>query len=222
MLPLTVLEERIGYTFKNKELLRRAMTHRSFSAEHNERLEFLGDSVLNCVIGNALFLKDKHFDEGSLSRVRSNLVRQSALAEIAERIGISDFLKVGAGEKHTGGNHRPSTIADAVEAIFGAVFTDGGFEEAQTVIIRLYEPMLSQLTPTTLGKDAKTNLQEVLKGCTTDCLYDIVEIRGAPHDQNLKFESISPISNLTDGRGHRRQAEQDAAQKLWIAKPLEI
>ena len=117
MLPLTVLEERIGYTFKNKELLRRAMTHRSFSAEHNERLEFLGDSVLNCVIGNALFLKDKHFDEGSLSRVRSNLVRQSALAEIAERIGISDFLKVGAGEKHTGGNHRPSTIADAVEAL---------------------------------------------------------------------------------------------------------
>lgn len=98
MLPLTVLEERIGYTFKNKELLRRAMTHRSFSAEHNERLEFLGDSVLNCMIGNALFLKDKHFDEGSLSRVRSNLVRQSALAEIAERIGISDFLKVGAGE----------------------------------------------------------------------------------------------------------------------------
>ena len=106
-----------------------------------------------------MFLKDKHFDEGSLYRVRSNLVRQSALAEIAERIGISDFLKVGAGEKHTGGNHRPSTIADAVEAIFGAVFTDGGFEEAQTVIIRLYEPMLSQLTPTTLGKDAKTNLQ---------------------------------------------------------------
>jgi len=102
MLPLTVLEERIGYTFKNKELLRRAMTHRSFSAEHNERLEFLGDSVLNCVIGNALFLKDKHFDEGSLSRVRSNLVRQSALAEIAERIGISDFLKVGEGQNHTG------------------------------------------------------------------------------------------------------------------------
>ena len=89
MLPLTVLEERIGYTFKNKELLRRAMTHRSFSAEHNERLEFLGDSVLNCVIGNALFLKDKHFDEWSLSRVRSNLVRQSALAEIAEHEKIS-------------------------------------------------------------------------------------------------------------------------------------
>ena len=205
MLPLTVLEERIGYTFKNKELLRRAMTHRSFSAEHNERLEFLGDSVLNCVIGNALFLKDKHFDEGSLSRVRSNLV-------------ISDFLKVGAGEKHTGGNHRPSTIADAVEAIFGAVFTDGGFEEAQTVIIRLYEPMLSQLTPTTLGKDAKTNLQEVLQRMHFGLpLYDIVEIRGAPHDQ--EFEVRVGIS-LTGVGKSRRQAEQDAAQKALDSEAI--
>ena len=133
--PHRFLQLRISYasfnSFRRKNRLyvqeQRALAPRddapSFSAEHNERLEFLGDSVLNCVIGNALFLKDKHFDEGSLSRVRSNLVRQSALAEIAERIGISDFLKVGAGEKHTGGNHRPSTIADAVEAIFGAVFT---------------------------------------------------------------------------------------------------
>lgn len=131
MLPLSELENRIGYKFKNESLLKRAMTHRSFSSENNERLEFLGDSVLNCVIGNALFLKDKHFDEGSLSRVRSNLVKQSALAEIAERIGISEFLRVGEGELHTGGNRRPSTIADAVEAIFGAVFTDSGFESAQ-------------------------------------------------------------------------------------------
>ena len=204
MLPLTVLEERIGYTFKNKELLRRAMTHRSFSAEHNERLEFLGDSVLNCVIGNALFLKDKHFDEGSLSRVRSNLVRQSALAEIAERIGISDFLKVGAGEKHTGGNHRPSTIADAVEAIFGAVFTDGGFEEAQTVIIRLYEPMLSQ---------------RMHNGLT---LYDIVEIRGAPHDQEFEVRVDIPDLgiSLTGVGKSRRQAEQDAAQKALDSEAI--
>ena len=213
MLPLTVLEERIGYTFKNKELLRRAMTHRSFSAEHNERLEFLGDSVLNCVIGNALFLKDKHFDEGSLSRVRSNLVRQSALAEIAERIGISDFLKVGAGEKHTGGNHRPSTIADAVEAIFGA----------ETVIIRLYEPMLSQLTPTTLGKDAKTNLQEVLQRMHFGLpLYDIVEIRGAPHDQEFEVRVDIPDLgiSLTGVGKSRRQAEQDAAQKALDSEAI--
>ena len=201
MLPLTVLEERIGYTFKNKELLRRAMTHRSFSAEHNERLEFLGDSVLNFVIGNALFLKDKHFDEGSLSRVRSNLVRQSALAEIAERIGISDFLKVGAGEKHT----------------------DGGFEEAQTVIIRLYEPMLSQLTPTTLGKDAKTNLQEVLQRMHFGLpLYDIVEIRGAPHDQEFEVRVDIPDLgiSLTGVGKSRRQAEQDAAQKALDSEAI--
>ena len=190
MLPLTVLEERIGYTFKNKELLRRAMTHRSFSAEHNERLEFLGDSVLNCVIGNALFLKDKHFDEGSLSRVRSNLVRQSALAEIAERIGISDFLKVG---------------------------------EAQTVIIRLYEPMLSQLTPTTLGKDAKTNLQEVLQRMHFGLpLYDIVEIRGAPHDQEFEVRVDIPDLgiSLTGVGKSRRQAEQDAAQKALDSEAI--
>ena len=226
MLPLTVLEERIGYTFKNKELLRRAMTHRSFSAEHNERLEFLGDSVLNCVIGNALFLKDKHFDEGSLSRVRSNLVRQSALAEIAERIGISDFLKVRNQVEFnslTGGNHRPSTIADAVEAIFGAVFTDGGFEEAQTVIIRLYEPMLSQLTPTTLGKDAKTNLQEVLQRMHFGLpLYDIVEIRGAPHDQEFEVRVDIPDLgiSLTGVGKSRRQAEQDAAQKALDSEAI--
>ena len=105
MLPLSELENRIGYKFKNESLLKRAMTHRSFSSENNERLEFLGDSVLNCVIGNALFLKDKHFDEGSLSRVRSNLVKQSALAEIAERIGISEFLRVAYWRKSSSVNY---------------------------------------------------------------------------------------------------------------------
>ena len=191
-------------------------------AKHNERLEVLHDSVLNCVIGNALFVKDTHCDEGSLSRVSSNLVRPSALAEIAERIGISDFLKVGAGEKHTGGNHRPSTIADAVEAIFGAVFTDGGFEEAQTVIIRLYEPMLSQLTPTTLGKDAKTNLQEVLQRMHYGLpLYDIVEIRGAPHDQEFEVRVDIPDLGipLTGVGKSRRRADRMAPQKALEVEP---
>ena len=216
MLPLSELENRIGYKFKNESLLKRAMTHRSFSSENNERLEFLGDSVLNCVIGNALFLKDKHFDEGSLSRVRSNLVKQSALAEIAERIGISEFLRVGEGELHTGGNRRPSTIADAVEAIFGAVFTDSGFESAQTVIIRLYEPMLSKLTPDTLGKDPKTRLQEVLQ-CHHYGLpvYEVLEVRGLPHDQEfLVSVSVPKLDINLQGVGRsRRQAEQEAAQK---------
>ena len=216
MLPLSELENRIGYKFKNESLLKRAMTHRSFSSENNERLEFLGDSVLNCVIGNALFLKDKHFDEGSLSRVRSNLVKQSALAEIAERIGISEFLRVGEGELHTGGNRRPSTIADAVEAIFGAVFTDSGFESAQTVIIRLYEPMLSKLTPDTLGKDPKTRLQEVLQGHHYGLpVYEVLEVRAPPHDQEFRVSlSVPKLDINLQGVGRsRRQAEQEAAQK---------
>ena len=126
MLPLTELEERIGYEFTDKKLLRRAVTHRSFAQEHNERLEFLGDSVLNCVIGYALFLRDKHFNEGELSRVRANLVCEGTLFEIATRIDISSFLFMGEGEIKTGGAHRPSILADAMEAIFGAVFREAG------------------------------------------------------------------------------------------------
>ncbi len=121
MLPLEELEKRIGYTFKNKKYLKRAVTHRSFSSEHNERLEFLGDSVLGCVIGYALFQKEDHFNEGSLSRVRANLVKMQTLAEIGEKIGVWEFLCVGEGEMHQGGNRRPSTMSDAVEAIFGAL-----------------------------------------------------------------------------------------------------
>lgn len=223
LLPLEELEKRIGYQFKNKALLKRAMTHRSFSSENNERLEFLGDSVLNCVIGNALFLKDKHFDEGCLSRVRSNLVRQEALVEIAERIGVSDFLKVGVGEVHTGGNRRPSTIADAVEAIFGAIFTDSGFEQAQTVIIRLYEPMLSKLTPETLRKDAKTLLQEKLQSHHYGLpVYEILEIRGAAHDQEFLVCVKVPELNLNlQGVGKsRRLAEQEAAQQALESEAI--
>ena len=129
LLPAEELEARIGYQFKNKALLKRALTHRSFAAEHNERLEFLGDSVLNCVIGHALFLRDRHFTEGVLSRVRSNLVCEKALDEIAAQIQIGQFIYLGEGELKTGGADRPSILADACEAVFGAVFLDGGFED---------------------------------------------------------------------------------------------
>lgn len=118
---LSLLEERIGYVFADKKLLRRAVTHRSFAQEHNERLEFLGDSVLNCVIGYALFLRDRHFTEGELSRVRANLVCEKTLHEIAKRLELSDFLRMGEGELKTGGPRRASILADAMEAIFGAV-----------------------------------------------------------------------------------------------------
>ena len=117
MLSLDQLEERIGYAFQNKKLLDRARTHRSFSADHNERLEFLGDSVLNCVIGNALFLRDRHFTEGDLSRVRANLVCEKMLNTIGRRVGVSDFLRMGEGEMRNGGAERPSIIADAMDMI---------------------------------------------------------------------------------------------------------
>ena len=147
MLSLEALEERIGYVFQDKKLLRRAVTHRSFAQEHNERLEFLGDSVLNCVIGYALFLRDKHFNEGELSRVRANLVCEKTLHEIALKIDVSSFLYMGEGEVKTGGAHRASILADAMEAIFGAVFREAGFDTAQRVILKLYDPILTGLTP---------------------------------------------------------------------------
>ncbi len=223
MLPLEELEKRIGYTFKNKKYLKRAVTHRSFSSEHNERLEFLGDSVLGCVIGYALFQKEDHFNEGSLSRVRANLVKMQTLAEIGEKIGVWEFLCVGEGEMHQGGNRRPSTMSDAVEAIFGAIFIDGGFEQAQTVIIRLYEPMLSQLTAATLGKDAKTMLQEVLQSKHLGLpSYEVVDVKGAAHEQEFVVEAvISKLGVVTTGVGRsRRQAEQEAAQKALTTEAI--
>ena len=136
MQDLSILEERIGYKFADRKLLERAVTHRSFAAQHNERLEFLGDSVLNCVVGYALFQRDKHFTEGDLSRVRANLVCERTLAVIAKQIDVSAFLRMGEGEMKTGGAHRPSITADAMEAIFGAVFAESGFEPAAAAVRR--------------------------------------------------------------------------------------
>jgi ribonuclease-3 len=216
MKSLLSLENKLNYTFNNKKLLSRAVTHRSYSAEHNERLEFLGDSVLNCVIGYALFEKENHFDEGSLSRVRSNLVRQEALVEVAEHLEVSDYLNLGEGELRTGGSHRPSIIADAVEAIFGAIFIDGGFEKARAVILKLYEPVLTKLTPTTMSKDPKTMLQEKLQARHHLLpVYEVIGVSGAQHDQLFEVAVRIPKFGVVEtGVGKsRRQAEQAAALK---------
>lgn len=215
MLPFNELEERIGYTFTDKKLLRRALTHRSFAAEHNERLEFLGDSVLNCVIGYALFLRDKHFSEGELSRVRANLVCEGTLHEIAERIEVSSFMYMGEGELKTGGLKRPSILADAMEAIFGAVFREAGFEAAQGVILRLYEPILSVLTPEKMSKDPKTRLQELLQGeHLPRPEYTILHTMGAAHERTFECECrIESLGIITTGVStSRRSAEQVAAE----------
>jgi len=153
---LTQLESRLNYQFRNAELLRQAMTHRSHSPTHNERLEFLGDSVLNCVVAALLFKRFADLDEGDLSRVRANLVKQQSLYEIAQALAIADFLRLGEGELKSGGFRRPSILADTLEAIFGAIYVDQGFEAAQAVIERLYIPILDHIDPRTLGKDIKS------------------------------------------------------------------
>lgn len=218
LLPVEKLEERIGYTFTNRALLLRAVTHRSFAAEHNERLEFLGDSVLNCVVGHALFLRDRHFTEGVLSRARANFVCEKTLGEIARELDMRRFIRLGDGELKTGGADRPSILADACEAVFGAVFLDGGFEKAQQVILRLYEPILSAktMTPDRLEKDPKTLLQEFLQGLHYHLPeYRIVRIDGAAHNQRFvcscRIERLG-IEETGEGKS-RRAAEQIAAGK---------
>lgn len=215
-MPLSQLESRLRYEFRNAELLRQALTHRSHSATHNERLEFLGDSVLNCAVAALLFQRFGKLDEGDLSRVRANLVKQQSLYEIAQALNISDGLRLGEGELRSGGFRRPSILADAFEAIIGAVFLDGGFEAAQGVIKRLYVPILDHIDPRTLGKDAKTLLQEYLQGHKIALpTYTVVATHGAAHNQQFEVECTVPKLDIkVSGSGaSRRAAEQAAAKK---------
>jgi ribonuclease-3 len=215
-MPSSPLESRLRYEFRNAELLRQALTHRSHSATHNERLEFLGDSVLNCAVAALLFQRFGKLDEGDLSRVRANLVKQQSLYEIAQALNISDGLRLGEGELRSGGFRRPSILADTLEAILGAIFLDGGFEAAQTVIKRLYVPILDHIDPRTLGKDAKTLLQEYLQGHKIALpTYTVIATHGAAHNQQFEVECTVPKLDVkVSGSGaSRRAAEQAAAKK---------
>ena len=212
---LSKLEARIGHVFADRALLEQAVTHRSHSAKHNERLEFLGDSVLNFVVAALLFERFTRIDEGDLSRVRSNLVKQAALADIAQKLELSQYLRLGEGELKSGGFRRPSILADTLEAVFGAVFLDAGFEAARGVITRQYEPILVGIDPKTLGKDAKTLLQEFLQGRKLPLpVYSVVATHGAAHDQQFEVECAvgAPFDvHVTASGGSRRAAEQAAA-----------
>ncbi|WP_084675729.1 ribonuclease III [Caballeronia insecticola] len=215
-MPSSPLESRLRYEFRNAELLRQAMTHRSHSATHNERLEFLGDSVLNCVVAALLFQRFSKLDEGDLSRVRANLVKQQSLYEIAQALNVSECLRLGEGELRSGGFRRPSILADTLEAIFGAIFLDGGFDAAHTVIKRLYTPVLDHIDPRTIGKDAKTLLQEYLQGHKIALpTYTVVATHGAAHNQQFEVECTVPKLDIkVSGSGaSRRAAEQAAAKK---------
>ena len=155
------LQHSLGHRFSNPGLLNQALTHRSFGQPNNERLEFLGDSVLNCVVARLLFDQFGKLDEGDLSRLRANLVKQQALYEIAQRLDLGKIMRMGDGEQKSGGQRRPSMLADCVEALFGAIFLDAGFDASQAAICKQYDAVLKSMNPNTLGKDAKTLLQDI-------------------------------------------------------------
>jgi ribonuclease III len=212
------LQRRIGYEFGRPELLAQALTHRSHGAPHNERLEFLGDSVLNCVIAAELFRLFGKLAEGDLSRLRASLVRQQALHRVAQTLDLGDQLQLGEGELKSGGFARPSILADAFEALVGAIFLDGGFSAAQGCILRLYRPLLEGLDPAVPGKDPKTLLQELLQAKKIALpQYSVVATRGAAHDQQFEVECLIPeLSVRTTGSGSsRRTAEQEAAMRAF-------
>jgi ribonuclease-3 len=209
---------RSGHQFENPELLRQALTHRSHSAPHNERLEFLGDGVLNCVIAAELFRRFPQLAEGDLSRLRASLVNQHCLFEIAQQIDLGAQLRLGEGELKSGGARRPSMLADALEAVIGAVFIDGGFEAARAVVLRLFEQPLGAADPLTLGKDAKTRLQEFLQARRVSLpQYAVVSTAGEAHEQIFRIECVIPELNIrTEGEGtSRRGAEQVAASRAY-------
>ena len=214
---LKSLETALGYTFSDLTLLEQALTHRSFSSKNNERLEFLGDSVLGSSVSSLLFHRFHQLDEGDLSRVRASLVKQATLAEIAQGLHLSDLLRLGEGELKSGGFRRPSILADAVEAILGAIYLDGGFEAARKVIEGLYQSMLERIDPLTAGKDAKTVLQEYLQAHKIALPnYTVVDTRGAAHDQEFEVSCEVPALNIvvTASGSSRRAAEQIAAQNI--------
>lgn len=212
------LQQHIGYRFSRPELLAQALTHRSHGTPHNERLEFLGDSVLNCVIAAHLFERFAGLPEGDLSRLRAQLVRQDALHQLAQALSLGEYLRLGEGELKSGGFARPSILADAFEAMIGAIFLDSGFPAAREAVLRLYRPVLARLDPGTLGKDPKTLLQELLQARKIALpQYSVVATHGAAHSQSFQVECRIPeLSVRTLGNGSsRRIAEQEAASRAF-------
>lgn len=213
-----VLCRKLGYEFTQPKLLQRALTHRSYSKSNNERLEFLGDSVLNCAIARYLYGAYPEMPEGDMSRLRSNLVNQQTLFSLAQQLPLGEFLLLGEGERKGAGHSRPSILADAMEALLGAIFLDGGFEVALQVVQRLYVPFIAQGGVQTLGKDAKTLLQEYLQGKKLALpQYEIISTQGEAHDQLFKVECrIAQLNLVTLGSGtSRRAGEQAAAEAAY-------
>ncbi|TDB61018.1 ribonuclease III [Photorhabdus khanii] len=217
------LQRKLGYTFDQHDLLVQALTHRSASSKHNERLEFLGDSILSFVIANALYHRFPHVDEGDMSRMRATLVRGNTLAELAREFELGECLRLGPGELKSGGFRRESILADTVEALIGAIFLDSNIQAIERIILSWYETRLNEISPGDKQKDPKTRLQEYLQGHHLPLpSYLVVMVRGEAHDQEFTIHcQVSGIEQPVKGTGSsRRKAEQAAAEQAL--KQLEL
>jgi ribonuclease-3 len=217
MADLTALQHRLGRRFVDASLLQRALTHRSAGADHNERLEFLGDAVLQTAISAMLYTRFAGSDEGDLTRVRAHLVREDSLARVALALGLPEVLRLSEGEARGGGARRPSILADALEALIGATYLDGGQASAQALVERLFGEVIAGTEIDGWAKDAKTELQEWLQARRLPVpAYRIVATRGQSHAQTFDVECAVPALGLAEhGEGKsRRAAEQDAARRM--------
>jgi ribonuclease-3 len=214
------LHQKLDYQFQDIALLTMALTHRSFSADNNERIEFLGDSLLNMIIAEVLYQRFPQLREGDLSRIRASLVSGETLAAIAVEFNLGQFLRLGAGEKNTGGRHRDSTLADVLEALIGAIYLEAGFDTCRQRVLAWFASRLDALNPKVSHKDAKTRLQELLQGRKQPVPgYEVVATTGADHEQIFTVAcSVSVLKSVITATGSsRRKAEQAAAEKVLIA-----
>jgi ribonuclease III len=216
---LLALQKRLQHEFSEPKLLVQALTHRSFSADHNERIEFLGDSVLNLAVAGLLYEQLSKLPEGDLSRVRANLVKQDTLHKLAVELGLPDLLKLGEGESKSGGQKRPSILADALEAVIGAVFLDAGFDPAAALVRRLLKDVEINPQMQAIGKDPKTELQEWLQGRKMSLpIYRVVGTQGAAHKQTFDVEcEIAEYRHAERGIGGSRRAGEQAAATAMLA-----
>ena len=217
---LQSLQQRLGYRFTQPALLARALTHRSYSADHNERLEFLGDAVLQTAVSAMLYERFAGSDEGDLTRVRAHLVREDSLHRLALALGLPEVLRLSDGEARGGGAQRPSILADALEALIGAAYLDGGFAPAQALVQRLFGETIATTEVDSWSKDAKTELQEWLQARKLPVpAYRIVATRGQAHAQTFDVEcAVAPLGLTEHGEGKsRRVAEQEAARRMLAA-----
>ncbi len=217
---LAELERRVGHKFANTELARQALTHRSYGTPHNERLEFLGDSLLNCAVATLLYERFPRLPEGDLSRLRAALVNQSSLSEVATRLALGDILRLGEGELKSGGFRRPSILADAVEALLGALYLDAGFEAVRAAVERLLGERLEREEGLPVDKDPKTALQEHLQGRKLALpRYSVQRTEGEAHDQLFIVECrVDDLGLVASGQGPSRRTAEQAAAEAVLAK----